>query len=202
MLKSLLSVVAVGSMLTLAPLSASAVPIISPGVPFTIDPGPPEVVVLPIEITGAVNLVTWQFDLTFDPSVVQVNTFCDPFTDQFCDLFFGPVTEGLFTSSNGLFQTLFIPGVVDNVTGLVSIVAGAYVDLPPGPSGNGVLAYIEFLTLDPTGDPGFTIDGESTTAIPEPATFALLASGLAALRWRSRVPGAAAERRNRQTEGE
>ena len=173
-------VVAIGSLLALAPLSASASPIISPGSLVTIDPGPPEVVVLPIEITGAVNLVTWQFNLAFDPSVVQVNTFCDPFTDPFCDFLFGPVTEGPFTSSNGLFQTLFIPGVVDNVTGLVSIVAGGYVDLPPGPSGSGVLAYIEFVTLDPVGDPGFTIDDESTTAVPEPATLALLAGGLAA----------------------
>jgi hypothetical protein len=73
-----------------------------------------------------------------------------------------------------------VPGVVDNISGLISIVAGAYLDIPPGPSGNGVLAYIEFVLLDPGGDPGFTIDDTSTTAVAEPATCALLVGGLAA----------------------
>jgi hypothetical protein len=38
---------------------ASALPIISPGSLLSVDPGPPELVVLPIEITGATHLVTW-----------------------------------------------------------------------------------------------------------------------------------------------
>ena len=89
-------------------------------------PGPTFTV--PVEIIGAVDLVTWQFDLAFDPADVQAIS----------------VSEGPFTSENGQFLTLFIPGVIDNVNGLVSIVAGAYLDVPPGPSGNGVLAYVEF----------------------------------------------------------
>ena len=110
--------------------------------------------VVPIEITGASELINWQFDLAFDPTVVQVNVGCDPATDSFCDLFTGPVTEGPFTE--GLFS-LFVPGVIDNTSGLLSIVAGAWGDPPPGPSGDGILAYVEFLTIDARGNPNIRV---------------------------------------------
>jgi hypothetical protein len=152
-------------------------PIITVG-PYT--PGATPFVV-PIVITGAVDLTTWQFDLAFDPTDLQVNTNCDGSTDAFCDPIFGPVTEGSFTSSGGTFLTLFVPGVVDNVTGLVSLVAGAFLDLPPGPSGSGVLANIEFKAIG-TGTSPITVRNPSTTpAVPEPATVTLLIGGLALL---------------------
>lgn len=135
--------------------------------------------VVPIQIMGAVDLVTWQFDLTFDPADVQVNTGCDPATDSFCDVITGPVTEGPFTA--GPFS-LFVPGVIDNVNGLVSLIAGGYGGLPPGPSGDGILAYVEF-TLLGDGESPITVESPSTTSstVREPATSALLASGLTLL---------------------
>ncbi len=137
---------------------------------------------IPISITDAVDLTSWQFDLAFDPTIVTANS----------------VTEGTFMSAFG--ATLFIPGVIDNGTGLISLVADSFIDLPPNPSGSGVLADIGFTALA-TGvspltfsnvflnlsDQGFDIgNGQITVTgtpqpIPEPATLMLLGGGLALL---------------------
>jgi hypothetical protein len=135
---------------------------------------------VPIEISGAADLVAWQFDLTFDPSDLQAIS----------------VSEGPFTSGSGLFTTLFVPGIIDNFNGSISLVAGAYLDLAPGPSGDGILALVDFAVL---GDGSSTIElrntsviqnGEpssGTTPVPEPATLMLVGGGLAAVaRMRSR----------------
>jgi hypothetical protein len=144
--------------------SAHADPVISVGA-YTV--GTPTFMV-PIEISGAADLVTWNFDLAFDPLDVQALA----------------VTEGPFTSGNGQFLTLFDPGFIDNVSGLISLVAGAYLDLPPGPSGDGVLAYVEFeLTPDGTGNAPLTVQGTSviqngSNSVPEPATLTLVSASL------------------------
>jgi hypothetical protein len=152
-----------------------AIPTISAGAAI---PQPtPGVFVVPIEITDAVDLINWQFYLAFDPAVVQINVGCDNSgSDPFCDLFNGPVTEGPFTK--GLFS-LFVPGVIDNTSGLLSIVAGAWGDPPPGPSGDGILAYVEFITIHETGNPDIRVTDSSvlSSAIPEPATLLLMGSG-------------------------
>src|SRR4051812_39860175 len=55
---------------------------------------------LPIEISDAIGVSGWQFDLTYDPTDVQVNGACDPFSgDVYCSLFTGAVTEGDFFMS-------------------------------------------------------------------------------------------------------
>src|SRR5215212_7302255 len=126
-----------------APGHANAGPLISFGsyTPSTTMP-----FVVPIEITGAVNLALWQFDLAYDATDVQINTACDPVTDLFCGFLTGPVTEGPFFGSLSPFN-LFSPGVIliDGVTftqlgqlvGVSDIFGGSL----PGPSGSGVLAY-------------------------------------------------------------
>jgi hypothetical protein len=143
---------------------AHALPIIAPGayVPGT-------TFTVPIEISGVTDLVTWQFDLAFDPADLQATA----------------VTEGPFTSSNGASLTLFIPGFIDNFSGLISLVAGGYLDLPPGPSGSGVLAYIEFTRIGNGTSPltiqsGSVLEGDGSPAVPvpEPATLTLLGAGL------------------------
>ena len=154
---------------------AGAEPVISVG-PYTVPGAPGTPFVVPIQITGAADLVTWQFDLAFDPTDLQVN--CDA-TIEPC-----PVTEGPFTSSGGQHLTLFIPGVVDNDLGLISLIAGAYLDIPPGPSGNGVLAFVEFVAIG-EGDSTISVQNASvvggSSAVPEPSSLTLLGGSLTLL---------------------
>jgi len=134
---------------------------------------------IPISIAGATDLTSWQFDLAFDPAIVRAES----------------VTEGPFMSAFG--ATLFTPGIIDNLSGLISLVADFYVDLPPNPFGDGVLANIEFTALAPGVSPltlasvflndldsGFqATNGQVTVtgraAVPEPTTLTLLGLGLA-----------------------
>jgi Cohesin domain len=167
----------------------SAVPTVTAG-SATVNVG--DTFSIDISIADATDLTAWQLDLGFDPAIVQANG----------------VTEGPFMSSFG--ATLFGPGVIDNVSGLISLITNSYVDLPPNPSGSGVLAEIEFTALA-TGispltlssvflnleDSGFDVvkgqvtvgtggTGGGSAPVPEASTVALIAVGLgvlAARRW-------------------
>jgi hypothetical protein len=81
-----------------------------------------------LNIVNAVSLTSWQLDLAYNPTILQANL----------------VTEGPFLSSAG--TTFFTPGVIDNTTGLISLVSTSYVDFTP-PSGSGVLASVQFTAL-------------------------------------------------------
>jgi hypothetical protein len=190
---SWLSALAIASAAALISYRAAANPIIFVN-PADYIPTPPPypgstAFIVPVEITGAVQLTSWQFSLTFNPTDVQINTGCDPTTDPFCDPIFGPVTQGPFFLSMALFPPFFDPGFIFNSTGLLDAVAGAWQDPPPGPSGDGILAYVEFITTaNGTGESPITVTGVSTTSsVPEPATLVLLASGLVLLSGRRLV---------------
>jgi PEP-CTERM motif-containing protein len=151
----------------------------------------PTTFALPIEIAGAVNVSSWEFDLVYDPTDVQVNTSCDPLGgDIYCSLVSGPVTEGDFFASAAPFN-LLNPGFVAldpltfEQTGHLFGVNGAYGGGPPGPSGDGILAFVEF-TLIGDGDSPITVVGNtiSDATVPEPGTIALVATGLLAPRVR------------------
>ena len=124
----------------------------------------PTTFVLPIYMNDAVELTEWSFDLTYDPTDLQINTGCDPFgANLYCSLITGPVTEGDFFAAGAPFN-LLIPGFIglDPVTfeqsGSLFGVHGLFGGLLPGPSGAGVIAYIQFLQL---GDGGSVIDEEN-----------------------------------------
>ena len=165
---------------------ATADPMISVG---TYIPPPPyaplTTFVVPIDIAGAVALTSWQFDLLYDAADVQVNVGCDPFSDQYCGLLTGPITEGPFFGSLSPFDA-FNPGFIllDGVTlaqlGKLIAVNDTFGGSLPGPSGAGVLAYVEFITTENgTGESPITVQNGSTiSSVPEPATFALLSCGL------------------------
>jgi hypothetical protein len=142
--------------------------------------------IVPVEISGAVNLTFWQFDLLYDPSDVQIVTNCDPFTDIYCNFDEAGITEGPFFGSLSPFN-VFNPGFIVLDAGLAQIGQLIAVndsfggDTPP--SGDGILAYVEFVTTENgNGESPITVTNTSTaSAAPEPTTLILLASGLVLL---------------------
>jgi len=144
---------------------------------------------LPIDITGAVQVSSWTFDLTYDPADVEINTGCTPGLDIYCDFTNGPVTEGNFFAAGAPFN-VFTPGfiVLDPITlaqtGQLLAVTDTYGGPSPSPSGDGVLAYVEFTQLG-TGTSPITVNGSGTSdvPVPEPGTVVLLTTGLAGV-WR------------------
>ncbi len=194
-----LDAVAIALLAAFNPYTAAAASVISVD-PANYIPTPPPYVgstvfVVPIEISGAADLTFWQFDLLYDATDVQINTSCDPFSDPFCSLFTGPVTEGPFFQSLSPFN-VFNPGFIllDGITseqlGNLIAVNGTFAGSLPGPSGDGILAYVEFITTaNGTGQSPITVTNVSTTssAAPEPTTLALLVVALALLRSRRSV---------------
>ena len=151
--------------------------------------------IVPIVVTGAVDLASFTFDLNFDPAAYQINTACDRFADAACDFVTGPVTLGTFYTGAASFAPLFNPGFIlldamGAQTGELVGVNGAWQDSGPAPSGDGVLAFIEFIGIAGT-TPASPIEVVGAPpppppggTVPEPSTVALLFAGLALIRWR------------------
>jgi len=133
---------------------------------------PPDTFLVPVEITGALNLQTWQFDLLFDNSVVEAVS----------------IAGAEFIPGDAATESFILGGFIFNGLGLVDDVAGSYPSLVTGPSGDGVLARIEFRFLDgqEDEDPDFRIDGASTleVPVPGPASVTLLLAGAVLVRAR------------------
>lgn len=136
---------------------------------------------VPIQITDAVNIDFWQFSLLYVPTDLQIN---DP---AVLDFLGRPVTEGEFFSSLSPFN-VFNPGFILldgslNQLGTLLAVNDTFGGTLPGPSGNGILAYVEFVkTANGTGDSTITVtDQSATSSVPEPTTLLLLTGGLAYL---------------------
>ena len=172
--RTLLLAFAVASLMMLHPPRAEAVPIIS--APFvTVAVG--DTFLIPISITDAVDLASFQFDLSFAPLIVQADV--------------GGATPGPALPPDWFFTS---PGIVDNTGGHILGVSAFGSPF----SGSGVIAYIQFTALmagvSPLtfsnvflnlSDQGFSISNGQITvtgsqSVPEPTTLALLAIGLLA----------------------
>ncbi len=188
MKRTLMTVLALASLATLAlPFRVEAIPIVSVG-SATVGVG--DIFTIPVSITDAEALTSFQFDLSFGAAVLQVTL--------------TGVTESAFFTQGDI--TVFIPGFVDNTNGQILGVSDALIFQSPV-SGSGILANIEFNAIAQGTSPltlsnvflnlsnnGFNVtNGEvcvtSPTAtrcepagqVPEPGTLALLAAGLAIL---------------------
>lgn len=144
--------------------------------------------VVPIVVHDAVDLASFTFDLAYDPTVFQIDTSCDPFSDTACDILTGPVTQGTFYTASAMFPTLFVPGFITldsmgNQIGQLLGVSGAWQDPEPAPSGDGVLAFVEFtMSANTTTTMPITVIGTPsppTASVPEPSTVALIFAALA-----------------------
>jgi hypothetical protein len=163
--------------------------------PYVVPPVAGTPFLIPIQVTDAVQLVSWSFGLTYDVTELQINV---PGT---FDLFGQSVTEGPFYAGGAPFN-LLIPGVIalDGITfaqlGSLFGVEGAYGGFDPAPSGDGIIAYVEFVSLDGDGsdDTIRVVDAVTVSAVPEPATIALFLGALLLLTG-ARVMCAGAPRR-------
>jgi hypothetical protein len=199
MAKKLLTCGTVGLWLAFS-MQSSAAATIGVG-PYT--PSATASFVVPVEITGAVNLDSFTFDLSFDPNDYMIDTACDPFAgDPYCG-FTGPVTQGTFYDTPfQLFDPGFIPlDASQQQTGQLIGVNGAWEDIGPSPSGDGILAFVEFVAVAGGSlDSPITVDGMPTSiTVPEPTTLALLVAAFVGCR----VEGRARRRRGdeRRSEG-
>lgn len=187
--RSFLGGLALSLCLVLQPDRAAAVATISLGDRIVIDAN---TFALPILITDGVQVTDWTVGLNYDPTDVQINTACDPFSGDIYCSFIGPFTEGDFFASGAPFN-LLTEGVVEldpiipfEQTGVMFGFHGAYGGFPPAPSGDGVLGFVEFIILgDGTSEITLTNPTFTSAAVPEPSALLLTATGLLLLRHRN-----------------
>lgn len=168
---------------------AVALPVLAvdtaPGIPgvqpiSTVDAG---LVSIDVVVVGVEDLFAFQFELSFDPSMLSAVS----------------VTAGSFLASGGL--TFFGPGFIDNSTGTVSSVVGTLFGAVPGVDGSGVLASIAFNTIaSPPIESTLTlsntllldslklpivhnVSGGRLGTIPEPPMAWMWLAGLTAVAW-------------------
>ena len=94
-----------------------------------------DVFTLPVSIADVSDLYAFQFDLSFDPSILQLLS----------------ISEGSFLPTVG--STFFIPGAIDNTAGTATSNADTLVGDIPGASGDGDLVDFMFQAINPGTSP-------------------------------------------------
>ena len=136
---------------------------------------------LSVDISGVVDLYSYQLDIAFNPALLQASA----------------VTEGPFLASGG--PTLFTPFTIDNAGGTITFIGGLLLGMVPGVSGSGNLAMLNFtsggrygtspivisqiLLNDSSGNPIVPADPVNgiVGVVPEPATVWLMGAAMSAL---------------------
>ena len=181
--KNMLAAVILAAMATTA-ASAATLSL----VPSTTSPAVGGVVSFNVLVSGITDLYGFQYSLNFNPAVFKAVS----------------GTEGSFLAAGG--STYFSPGTIDNTAGKISFVFDTLLGPTTGVSGSGVLETLSF-NVAATGSSTFTFsdvlflnsanaDIAMTTtpltlnvsAVPEPATYAMMGLGIAGLlAWRRRA---------------
>jgi general secretion pathway protein D len=86
---------------------------------------------VPVSIDQGADLYAYQFDLAYDPSILQLES----------------ILEGPLLPSVG--STVFSPGTIDNATGIATFIADSLVGPIPGASSGGDLADFRFVGIGP-----------------------------------------------------
>ncbi len=157
-----LAVVLAAALLSLPSLTAQTV--ISAG---SADVVVDQIFTLPVSIAGVSDLYAFQFDLAFDPAILQLLS----------------ISEDSFLPSAG--STIFIPGTIDNIAGTATGTADTLAGDIPGANGSGDLVDFTFQAISPgissaslsngilldssfNDIPFTTLDGSVTVRTPEP----------------------------------
>lgn len=170
-----------------------AIVLSSPGAVISVSPSSQSVtlgnqVTLDVAITGAQDVYAFQFDIAFDPAILEALS----------------VSQGTLLAGSGG----FVPGTIDNGAGTVGFTIDSLIGPIPGINADGTLGQLLLSTLaagvspitlsnvilldSNLADIPFTLeDGtvtvtSSTAAVPEPASWTLLAAGAAAVYLTSR----------------
>lgn len=160
----------------LSPAPALAVPTLAISGPTAVAGG--AAFHLSVTASGVTDLVAYQFDIGFDPTLFRIDT----------------VSEGGFLATAG--STFFDAGQVDNQAGTVSFVIASLIGPGAGVNGSGTLVTLGLHSLAQAAGSGsfglLNVSAYDTAlnplgvalqdhvvSVPEPATWAMALAGLA-----------------------
>lgn len=126
---------------------------------------------VPIKVSSAAGLEQWQFDFSFDSSVVtQIEPFFTPYSFGLYAARFDPTDPNSLSSPTSAGFSL-VPGLIEQIAGFSQAV-----------NGDGTLIFLAFEYLQSDKNPNFALSNVTTAQpLPEPSTVVLLAAGLVGL---------------------